>query len=282
MKSVSDNLPRIAIIGAGKVGQSLAQLFESQHFTVDLVGRSFIAQQAACQQADITLITVNDSNIKRVCDVLANSFKPGSVVAHCSGALASNVLHNAKQQLCHIASAHPLNTFPNVAASLSTFSTTEHASHCYSEGDAEALTSLQMLFERCGFTFQTIDTSSKALYHAACVFACNYLNSLMDMSLSTAEAAGLDRHTFWQALQPILDATLTNINEQGVAKALSGPIARGDADTVASHLMALEDESFKLKNSYVDLGLRALSLAIKNDQLSDQQASTLKKLLTQN
>jgi predicted short-subunit dehydrogenase-like oxidoreductase (DUF2520 family) len=269
----------IVIIGKGKVGQSLAQLFTTQGFNVTLVGRSFIEQQQACGQADISLITVNDSNIKRVCDALANSFKVGSVVAHCSGALSSSILHSAKKNSCHIASAHPLNTFPSIKASLTTFSNNQHGSYLYAEGEQIALEQLLTLFTQTGFKTQTIERQAKPLYHVACVFACNYLNSLMDMSLNTAEAAGLERTEFWSSLQPLIQATLNNISQQGTAKALSGPIARGDLDTVSTHLQELEDVSKQLKDSYADLGLRALELAIDNGELSDEKISKIEKLL---
>lgn len=265
------NTSNIAIIGKGKVGQSLAQLFSTKGMTVHLIGRSFIQQQHACREADISLLTVNDGNIQRVCEALASSFKKGSVVAHCSGALGSSILSSAKKNNCFIASAHPLNTFPSIEASLETFSSSLHASYLYSEGEQTALNILLPLFSLAGFKNQTIASQAKPLYHTACVFACNYLNSLMEMSLSTAEAAGLERADFWTALQPILQATLSNISQQGTAKALSGPIARGDTQTLLTHMHELQNISEHLRSDYANLGLRALELAIKNGELSDER-----------
>lgn len=269
----------IVIIGKGKVGQSLAQLFAAQGLNVTLVGRSFIEQQNACRQADITLITVNDGNIQRVCEALSNSFKTASVVAHCSGALSSSVLNSVKKNNCYTASAHPLNTFPSIEVSLETFKTDKHGSYLYAEGEQTALETLLPIFTVSGFKAQTIESQAKPLYHAACVFACNYLNSLMDMSLSTAEAAGLQRESFWDSLQPLVQATLSNISQQGTAKALSGPIARGDVQTITTHLHELEGVSKQLENSYADLGLRALELAIENNELSDEKVQKIKALL---
>lgn len=273
------NNPNIVIIGEGKVGQSLAKLFAIKDMNVTLVGRSFIEQQNACRQADITFLAVTDSNIRRVCEALANSFKTGSVVAHCSGALSSSVLNSAKKKNCHTASTHPLNTFPSIEASLNTFANCQHGSYLYAEGEQYALDQLLPLFASVGFKTQTIESQSKPLYHAACVFACNYLNSLMEMSLSTAEAAGLERTQFWNSLQPLIQATLLNISEQGTAKALSGPIARGDLETISTHLVELENVSVHLKSDYADLGFRALELAIENDELSDTKIHQIEELL---
>lgn len=269
----------IVIIGKGKVGQSLAQLFQLKGFEVTLVGRSFIEQQQACQNADITLITVNDGNIQRVCETHLNAFKPGSIVAHCSGALSSGILHKAKNNDCQIASVHPLNTFPTIDTSLKTFNNDKHGSYLYAEGDQTALNKLLPMFTTCGFNTHTIRSNSKALYHAACVFACNYLNPLMEMSLSTAEAAGLDRSEFMQSLQPLIHKTLSNINENGTANALSGPIARGDASTINVHLQELEGVSSSLKQSYTDLALKALDLAIQNNELPKVKTDQLLALL---
>lgn len=273
------NSLNIAIIGKGKVGQSLAQLFKAKGMTVNLIGRSFIQQQQACQQADISLLTVSDSNIQRVCEALASSFKKSSVVAHCSGALTSSILSSAKKNQCFLASAHPLNTFSSIETSLELFSNNQHGSYLYAEGEQAGLNVLLPLFANVGFTNQTIQSQAKPLYHTACVFACNYLNSLMEMSLSTAEAAGLERAEFWNALQPIVKATLSNMSQQGTAKALSGPIARGDTQTISTHLQELDKVSEDLRSDYANLGLRALELAIKNGELSNDKIKKITELL---
>jgi len=273
------NLSNIVIIGRGKVGQSLTQLFSSLDYRVDNIGRSKSKQTAAVANADITLICVNDGAIQTVCQALAKSFKTGSVVAHCSGALDSSILSSAQQQGCAVASCHPLNTFPNITLSLQRFATTKHGSYLYAEGDQAALSTLLPLFEHAGFINTQIDRQSKPLYHAACVFACNYLSSLMDMSLETAAKAGLEKEPFWLSLQPLIQSTLENISAHGTAGALSGPISRGDNETVESHMRALAEHSDSLQISYADLGLRALKIAIENGELSDDDVDRLRAVL---
>ena len=273
------DLNNIVIIGRGKVGQSLTQLFRPLDYKVDNIGRSTPKQIAAVANADITLICVNDDSIQTVCQALSNSFKTGSVVAHCSGALDSSILSSAQQQGCTVASCHPLNTFPNITLSLQRFATTKHGSYLYAEGDQAALSTLLPLFEQAGFINTQIDRQAKPLYHAACVFACNYLSSLMDMSLETATKAGLEKEPFWLSLQPLIQSTLENIGENGTAGALSGPIARGDSATVKSHINALAEQSDSLKISYADLGLRALQIAVEKGELSDDDIQRLRSVL---
>ena len=273
------DLNNIVIIGRGKVGQSLTQLFRSLDYNVNNIGRSKPEQMAAVANADITLICVNDESIQTVCQTLAKSFKTGSVVAHCSGALDSSILSSAEQQGCAVASCHPLNTFPNITLSLQRFATTEHGSYLYAEGDQAALSTLLPLFENAGFINTQINREAKPLYHAACVFACNYLSSLMDMSLETAAKAGLESKPFWLSLQPLIQSTLENISDHGTAGALSGPIARGDSATVKSHINALAEQSDSLKISYADLGLRALQIAIEKGELCDADIQRLRSVL---
>jgi predicted short-subunit dehydrogenase-like oxidoreductase (DUF2520 family) len=269
----------IVIIGRGKVGQSLTQLFASLNYKVVNIGREKSEQIAAVADADITLICVSDGSIQNVCEGLANSFKKDSVVAHCSGALDSSILNSAKQSGCAVASCHPLNTFPNISLSLQRFASTNHGSYMYAEGGLNALNTLTPLFEHAGFNNTCIHREAKPLYHAACVFACNYLSSLMDMSLEAATKAGLEKEPFWRSLQPLIQSTLENISEHGTTGALSGPIARGDSATVEAHMRALSEHSNSLKTSYADLGLRALEIALQKGELSGNDIKRLRLAL---
>jgi predicted short-subunit dehydrogenase-like oxidoreductase (DUF2520 family) len=162
---------------------------------------------------------------------------------------------------------------------LQRFATIKHGSYLYAEGDQVALRILLPLFEQAGFNNTCIEQQAKPLYHAACVFACNYLSSLMDMSLETAVKAGLEKEPFWLSLQPLIQSTLENIGRHGTVRALSGPIARGDSATVEAHLSALAANSDSLKVSYADLGLRALQIAIKKGELSGEDIERLRSVL---
>lgn len=279
MQTVTKNTPTVAIIGEGKVGRALTKLLEICEIPVSLIGRSLPAQQAAVEQANIILICTNDTAIETVCRQITPWLKPSTIVSHCSAALDSSILNSAQKIGCAVASTHPLNTFPNVESALKLFSNTEHKSYMYAEGDQQALKQLLSLFGTLGFNARTIQREAKPLYHVACVFACNYLSSLMELSMRSAESAGLDRDVFWDSIQPIIYATLQNIDNNGAAKSLSGPIARGDISTIESHLSALENAPEAISVSYADLGIHALKLAQESGQLNDAKAAELQKLL---
>lgn len=267
------------IIGAGKVGQSLAQLMRHNGLNVQLLGRDLEQQYKVCQASDVVLLTVNDAAIEPLCDELSEHFKPKATVAHCSGALSSEILASAQRRGCATASLHPLNTFPSLEASLSLFSDNSHASYMFAEGDSTALSFTLPLFQKLGFNVVEIKQQNKALYHAACVFACNYLVSLMEMSLQTAATANIDRDQFWQALQPLIQTTLDNISDNGTSQSLSGPIARADTATVQKHLQELDSSSTGLSTSYAELGKQALKLAVERGELKTIQLDELKSIL---
>ena len=270
----------IAIIGRGKVGQSLTQLFSLKGYKVTNVGRSKKAQLEVIKTASLIFLCVDDSSIKSLCTELSPHFQEGSIVSHCSGALDSSVLITAQKSGYLIASTHPLNTFPNLESALSLFSSCEHGSYLYAEGQPKALETLLPLFETSGFNCLTIERESKPLYHAACVFACNYLTSLMDMSLQSATAAGLDKNQFWESVQPLVRSTLENISKKGITNSLSGPIARGDTVTIETHIQILQEHSNSLKSSYTNLGLSALEIAVRKNELTDNQLESLRKTLS--
>ena len=269
----------IAIIGTGKVGQSLGHLFSENHHQVTFIGRDTVQHQQCISKADVVLITTSDGVIESVCQSIAPSLTQGTIVSHCSGALDSSILSSAQQKGCYVASTHPLNTFPTLEASLATFKDTHHNTSLFCEGDTHALKPLSMIFENTGFNVVKMDSQAKTAYHTACVMACNYLTVLMDLSLTTAEHGGIDKPQFWQAIQPLIQATLTNITEQGTSQSLSGPIARGDAQTVTQHIDFLSKKDQAIGGIYLSLAEHALKLATQQGTLSDKQLDALKTVL---
>lgn len=271
--------PKLVIIGKGKVGQSLAQLMQRAGYQLGIYDRDIEQHLDSLKQADLVLLTVNDDAITAVCEQLSEHFSENCVVAHCSGSLGSDALAAAQQRGCSVASAHPLNTFPNLASSLKTFSSTKHGTYLYAEGDSAALEIILPVMQNIGFNTVVLESAAKPAYHAACVFACNYLNVLMDLSLSSAQVAGLGRDKFWRAIQPLIESTLHNIDVYGPSDALSGPIARGDTSTVQAHLNALKSSDIDLDLSYRQFGLHALRLAENRGELSRKKLKELEAIL---
>lgn len=269
----------IAIIGKGKVGSSLTSAFRSVGVSATLVGRDKTEQKIASQQADLVLITTQDQYIEDVAKALSTVIN-NQTVAHCSGALGLSPLKSVERTGARIACAHPLNTFPTVFAGKTLLADPNHGSYCFLSGDDDVIHSLGNLFQSIGFIPRALKEDQKNAYHLACVMACNYLTTLADTSLEIAELAELDRDTFWQAIAPLVQTTLTNISLNGTAKSLSGPVARGDTSTISKHLNELEERAVFLLPIYKSLGVQTVRLATKQGSITDKQADQLNELLS--
>jgi predicted short-subunit dehydrogenase-like oxidoreductase (DUF2520 family) len=224
--------PTLNLVGAGHVGRVLGRLFAaSGAFALqDVLTRSpasaqaavaFIGAGHACadaaqlRPAQAWLLAVSDDQIEPVAAQLAQAHDlTGAVVFHCSGAKASSALQVAREFA---------GTF------------------CGVEGDAAALALLGPAFEAIGARLVPIDGAAKTVYHAAAVFASNYLTTVLDAALRAYQAAGIPEAVARELAQPLATETLANVFRLGPAAALSGPVARGDLATVARQEQALLD-----------------------------------------
>ncbi|MES2318671.1 MAG: DUF2520 domain-containing protein [Pseudomonadota bacterium] len=242
------------IIGAGKVGRVLGRLFAaSGGFVVqDVLTRSLAsaadavrfmeAGQAAddlkkMRPADAWMLAVGDDQIEAACAALAGvPGLAGAVVFHCSGAKSSEALDAAARAGAFTASVHPIRSFADPDQVAAHFDGT----FCGIEGDARALAMLGGALERIGGRAVEIDAAAKNVYHAASVFASNYLVTVLDAALRAYQAAGISDAVARQLAAPLAAETLANVMLLGPEGALTGPIARGDAGTVARQQAALD------------------------------------------
>ena len=129
----------------------------------------------------------------------------------------------------HVASVHPVRSFADPQAVAADFAGT----FCGIEGDQEALALLEPAFAAIGARLVRIDPAAKTVYHAAAVFASNYLVTVVDAALRAYEAAGVPASVARELAQPLATEALANVFRLGPEAALSGPVARGDFATVA-------------------------------------------------
>lgn len=243
------------IVGAGHVGRALGRLL-TQHgvFSVqDVLTRSqasaedavaFIGAGRALENvsqlrpAAVWMLAVGDDQIAPACAALAAAgLLNGAIVFHCSGAKASGELQAARGVGAQVASIHPVRSFADPASVAASFAGT----WCGVEGDVEALALLTPAFEAIGARPVAIDAAAKTVYHAASVFASNYLVTVLDAALRAYAAAGVPPHIARELAQPLASETLMNVFRLGAPAALSGPVARGDMATVARQQAALQD-----------------------------------------
>ena len=124
-----------------------------------------------------------------------------------------------------------------------------------------------------------IEADRKTLYHAAACIACNYLATLQEAAIATAVLAGIGAEPARQALGPLVAATVDNVMSLGASKALTGPIARGDKQTIVRHLQALDGTDADLACLYRHLGRRTVTLAQEAGRIDNKTAGKLLEIL---
>ena len=210
------NLARVAVVGAGRLGTSLARALSDSGLSVEGPLRR---GEVPTPEAMVVLLCVPDSEIAAA----AAAVPPGPLVGHCSGATGLEPLgaHRAF-------SMHPLMTIPAGGA------TDFHGAPCAVEGDEMGVA----LAQRLGMRPIRIDPADRAAYHAAASMASNFLIILEDAAERVGRTAGLSR----EDLLPIVRASVDNWARLG-PEALTGPITRGDTGTIAMHRGALSDRA---------------------------------------
>jgi predicted short-subunit dehydrogenase-like oxidoreductase (DUF2520 family) len=243
----------VNLIGGGQLGRAMGRLFTTSGALAvqDVLTRSqasadgavafigagrAVADLAALRPAALTMLAVSDDQIEALAAALAPRLVPGSVLFHCSGAKSSAALAAAAARGVHVASVHPIRSFADPAAVAADFAGT----FCGIEGDAAALAALAPVLATIGARSVPIDAAAKTVYHAASVFASNYLVTVMDAALRAYAAAGIAPDLARELVAPLATQTLDNVLRLGARPALSGPIARGDLATVARQQGALD------------------------------------------
>lgn len=282
--------PQINIIGCGKLGKTIGHLLAKNEEAeiLGIVNSSLASAEKAVQfigqgkaykkiaellPADIYFIASPDSLIQELCQQLLDfqQLKPGTIILHFSGLLSSSILNKAHQANCYIASLHPIKSFADLAHSVATFKGT----YCAYEGDPEAYELIYLLFEKIGGIVFPIEANQKATYHAASIFAANYLITLFYHAVEAYRKAGIAADIANDLALKLMSTTLGNLEILPPQLALTGPIERGDFMTIESHVTALNGDPL-LQQLYKVLGLNTLALTHHPEELKTK----LKRLLS--
>ena len=266
----------IAIIGAGTLASALAcALKRNGHQISEVVARdhaeslrraTILARRVKASSttmakakfsAEILWICVPDDAIADVAKQLAGRDWSRKLVVHSSGALGSDVLNVLKQEGAEVASAHPLMTF--VSASKQDFRNVAFAL----EGDPKAITVIAALARILGGRPFRLLTASKPAYHAFGFFSSPAIAALIAAAQQVGKMAGLDRNRSRELMEPIVRQTIDNCFHSSPQGAFSGPLRRGDVETIRKHLSVLgpEPELLDLYRALARLALRHLPVA---------------------
>jgi predicted short-subunit dehydrogenase-like oxidoreductase (DUF2520 family) len=216
------------------------------------------------------LLAVPDSSIAAVAGRIASLGQPGlgCVALHLSGAQSANVLEPLAERGYATGSLHPLQTVADPQQGAERL----RGAFFTFEGDAGAREAALAITGAGGGTMLEVRPEDKARYHAACVFASNYVVTSAAVAVRLlAEAVGISRAEAATALQPLWSGAVANLAQLGLPRALTGPIARGDLETVRGHLASLEND---IRDLYSELALQTLELS-RESGLDEETASMI-------
>ncbi|MGI6452606.1 MAG: Rossmann-like and DUF2520 domain-containing protein [Syntrophomonadaceae bacterium] len=273
---------RIGIIGAGVVGTAIGVVLhgkgyeitgvhdvksESTRQIVERIGcTAYTSPQEVSRSADILFITTSDAAIKEVVNILAQgkSFKDNQVIIHMSGALSSEVLKEAKAFGSQVLSLHPLQSFASVDGAIENLP----GSVFSIEGDKSAFNTAIRIVESLDGEHFFLETAAKPLYHAGACVVSNYLVAIAYMGAALLEVTGIPRNAALKALLPLIRGTVNNLDNIGAPGALTGPIARGDWQTVLQHLESLSELAPEYKRLYSLLGSYTAQVALEKGTIN--------------
>lgn len=280
--------PSVTIIGTGALGSALHTFFNNAGYAVRSTWNSkggliyseksseyhqiySLIPKTNSEIGDLVFITTPDDLIKKIASNLSqNSVSwEDKTVVHCSGNLTSDELNALSKKGAKVVSMHPIQTFKkgdgserfkNIMISL--------------QGDEKARKQLAPIIREMQAKPLLLDKKQKRSLHIAAVMASNYLVALMFSVENLLKDVELDEG--FDALETLVHQTVQNIFENGPTKALTGPISRGDRESVETHMKELAGRD--QEKIYKILGIEALKIAELSGKLSKTNIDEIMKL----
>jgi len=237
-------------------------------------GATAVSYAEIPQHATRVLVAVPDDAICDVARVLAGAGIHRGTALHTSGARGPEALAALAAVGVACGTLHPLQTVANPEEGVRVLPGVAFAI----DGAPEAAAWAERLVALLGGLALHVPAATRPLYHAAAVVASNYMIALMSTAVMLMGEAGVDEATARQALEPLARTSLENALRLGPAAALTGPIARGDAETVRGHLVALAKTPATVESLYCAAGLATLDIA-RQRGLAEAQAGAIEDLL---
>ncbi len=283
---------KITIIGIGRLGGALAIALSRIGFQIEnlFVRNAETAKTIAGLipetpkistdedyskiESDIVLITTQDSEIEIVAEKLENKLGHQSILLHTSGSLSSKILQ--KSQYLKIGSIHPLVSISDSVIGSETFC----GAYFAVEGDDNAVDAAKRIVEKLGGKPLSIDTGSKALYHASAVMACGHIVALLDAANEMLAHCGVEKGQTQNVLMPLIESTISNLRVQNASEALTGTFARLDTEAFERHLSAMGGVvSAEIIELYLQLGFQSLHL-VKATESNRKKLSEMKEKIS--
>lgn len=282
---------KVGIIGAGKVGLSVAKYFFNHSNTAfQLTGfysrseasssyasevtqtKQFFKLEQCVLENDLLFITTPDDAFSKIWENILQMRIENKFFVHCSGSLASDVFTKKENVVFFTASLHPLLAVNDKDNSYKQFQNTFFTL----EGDNNAVQLLESLLQQQNNKYKIINKDDKTKYHLAAVCFSNLMLSLGDVAVQLLLECGFNEQEALATFENLAKNNINNFFEKGAIKSLTGPIERGDITTVKRHLITIQDDEEK-KLIYKSLSNNLVKIAEQKNNAIDYKQ--LKELL---
>ncbi len=279
----------VGFIGAGKVACTMGKYLSERDIRVTgyydtseasadeaatfTNSKAFTNETDVIAASDVIFIATPDDVIATVWEKIRTMNIKDKLIGIFSGSLSSNLFSGIETTGASGFSIHPMFAFSDRFSDYRELHNTRFAM----EGDSRAVEVIRALFEGLGHTVTEIDSDKKYRYHAAASVASNLMVGLYEMSLTMLVDCGFSEQEAGAFLSPLVRKNTAAMTEAGPVEALTGPIERGDADTVRHHLEVLTGEE---RAVYTPLAKRLVDIARKKNP--DRDYKRLRELLEKN
>ncbi len=287
----------LAFIGCGRLATALAPRLAQAGYPIEALasrdGRSagrlrrrlgagdVVSPEDTPSRADVLLFAVPDEQIEALSTRIAAAHDSlrGKVALHFAGALGPDALAPLKRKGSSTAVLHPLQAFGDPA------DTDAILADCPAriEGEGAGLSVARQLLRRLGMKRLDLPARmtprQRRLYHAAASVAANDLLGLIKRAAGLLESLGLEADDAEAALMPIAGTTLRQAAKRGIGPALTGPVSRGDAETVAGHLAAMDRGHRSAGEIHRLLSRELIEIAAEDGRLDRAARQRLRRVL---
>jgi predicted short-subunit dehydrogenase-like oxidoreductase (DUF2520 family) len=295
---ISNQKKNVSVVGAGKVGTTLAVLlFRAGYRIVSVIGQrkesvGKLARIVNCKnysnsvfnihpETHILLIAVPDEAIAEVSDSITKNssidFKQ-LIAFHTSGSVTSDAMKSLSNKGANVFSLHPIQSFPKRLSLRNQIDRMTDIFYGF-EGQSSVKVIAGKMASDMGGTLIRIPKERKILYHIACVMASNYSVALLGAASDLAKLVG--RNLKLKHLAPLVKTSINNALSETPGKALTGPIRRGSSRTVEKHLLELKNNK-RFVPLYKIMGMEALRIVKSEILLNSEKVKQLERILAYN
>lgn len=276
--------PRVGVVGAGRVGSVLAARLSRADYPISAVSARSAASRTrirallpdvpfadlaeVVRASDVVMLAVPDDALTEVISQIAALADSHLTVFHVSGRHGLAILEPLAQQGAQVMAIHPAMTFTGTEIDLSrdcVFGVT---------ADSSARELAEDLVTDLGGTLMSVAEADRVTYHAALAHGSNHLNTLLSQAMDLLREIGASDPG--AVLRPLVNAAVANTLAHG-DEALTGPVVRGDVDTVDAHRDAITDAN--IAETYRALALATIERTAARGALNDATAADLRSVL---